>query len=669
MLGCWYRTGRLQLPRQQKEALLLVMIVLALSSSLVALKVSPLIYDDNNFAIEMERESTEVLKTLLQWRRTNNTNRPKQPITSEKQFDTTTTKVTMRHSSRGVVVPQQQSQPPLLERTTTTKEVDTKAARPVHNRRPVVFGAGHGSTATRTLFQALCELGIPSVHFRQDCVGAGNQIKLTPLQPTSTIMLTRRKGGGLKEGEAQRPTKTIIAMGKKKQGSPPAQIQQVRRRLLGVSYHYQEHEEDSTERRRTKRILPSSHNNNDNTTTSTNATKHTVSGLQAHHFLVKAFRKIKNCQEGMGAMNGRKTTSGRKMGQAPAIKKTTNSFTADHYDNEKSLCPIVDQAWMEQMQQWIDVVIASDDVDGLLDTPYPYFTSYILEAAERIRGMPPIVLLTERPPLEWAKRRVQDFEGQVLCRQQQRQRRQQHQNDVLLPKMAFIKTTTTNYTTNNNNISKSKIILRNGAGSNANNNTSNNNNFFGDADYQDTMDSRINNKNTKEWSPYLDVPTCLAQQQQDNHNQPLRWNDLFVQLHELLDDAAAATTTTGKGDATATTTTSRTITNGTNVDASAVYAHIANALDAHQRLVRPKARYAVNLFTRQPPLSTRDLMVELHHQIPEFGNFDWRPRKKPPRRGKNVEWPSSTNNGGNTTTHDRSEGKEVLNHNPRTSRN
>ncbi|KAL7578658.1 hypothetical protein ACA910_009800 [Epithemia clementina (nom. ined.)] len=177
------------------------MIVLALSSTLVALKVSPLIYD-NNFAIEMERESTEVLKTLLQWRRTDNTNRPKQPITNGKQFDTTTTtKVTMRHASRGVVVPQQQSLPQLLERTTTTKEVDTKAARPVHNRRPVVFGAGHGSTATRTLFQALCELGIPSVHFRQYCVGAVNRIKMTPLQPTSTIMLTSKKGGGLKEEE------------------------------------------------------------------------------------------------------------------------------------------------------------------------------------------------------------------------------------------------------------------------------------------------------------------------------------------------------------------------------------------------------------------------------------------------------------------------------------
>ncbi|KAL7578670.1 hypothetical protein ACA910_009812 [Epithemia clementina (nom. ined.)] len=247
------------------------------------------------------------------------------------------------------------------------------------------------------------------------------------------------------------------------------------------------------------------------------------------------------------------------------------------------------------------------------------YAAYILEAAECIRGVPPIVLLMERPPLEWAKRRVQDFEGQVLCRQQQRQRRKQHQNDVFLPKMAFIKTTTTNYTTNNNNINKSKTILRNGAGSNANNNTSNNNIFFGNADYQDTLDSRINIKNTKVWSPYLDVPTCLAQQQQDNHNQPLRWNDLFVQLHKLLDDAAAATTTTGTGDAT-TTTTSRTITNGTNMDASAVYAHIAKALDAHQRLVRPKACYAVNLFTRQPPLSTRDLMVELHHQIPEFGH-------------------------------------------------
>jgi hypothetical protein len=61
--------------------------------------------------------------------------------------------------------------------------------------------------------------------------------------------------------------------------------------------------------------------------------------------------------------------------------------------------------------------LSSKDVDAIHDTPYPEFADYIIhDAAERIRGAKPIVLLSERQPEEWASKRMNDHDDGLICR-------------------------------------------------------------------------------------------------------------------------------------------------------------------------------------------------------------------------------------------------------------
>ena len=76
-------------------------------------------------------------------------------------------------------------------------------------------------------------------------------------------------------------------------------------------------------------------------------------------------------------------------------------------------CPTVKEA-LDGLLDRIDDVIASPDIDAL-HGPYQEFTDYIIEATERIRGVKPIVLLSESDPKEWASRREHDVKG-LLCR-------------------------------------------------------------------------------------------------------------------------------------------------------------------------------------------------------------------------------------------------------------
>lgn len=77
-------------------------------------------------------------------------------------------------------------------------------------------------------------------------------------------------------------------------------------------------------------------------------------------------------------------------------------------------CPSVKEA-LDGMLGHIDDVIASPDIDVLHDSPYHEFTDYIIEATERIRGVKPIVILSERDPREWASRRIENGKG-LICR-------------------------------------------------------------------------------------------------------------------------------------------------------------------------------------------------------------------------------------------------------------
>jgi hypothetical protein len=57
---------------------------------------------------------------------------------------------------------------------------------------------------------------------------------------------------------------------------------------------------------------------------------------------------------------------------------------------------------MDGMRRHIDLVVSNaKDIDVLHDTPYPEFAEYVMESAERILGVRPILLLSERDPKIW----------------------------------------------------------------------------------------------------------------------------------------------------------------------------------------------------------------------------------------------------------------------------
>ena len=83
-------------------------------------------------------------------------------------------------------------------------------------------------------------------------------------------------------------------------------------------------------------------------------------------------------------------------------------------DISRASCPTVREA-LTTMKAHLDAVIASPDIDVLHDSPYPEFTQYIIHATERIRGMKPILLLSERDPTTWTVSRMK-HQHNLVCK-------------------------------------------------------------------------------------------------------------------------------------------------------------------------------------------------------------------------------------------------------------
>jgi len=107
-------------------------------------------------------------------------------------------------------------------------------------------------------------------------------------------------------------------------------------------------------------------------------------GVMAHFDLLRAYNRLKNCATSLG-------------------------------DAEDVECPTVNRT-LHVMLHRINQVISSPDIDAIHDAPYPNFGEYILDATKNIRGKKPIVVLGERNPQDWTKRRIQQHQKAVACR-------------------------------------------------------------------------------------------------------------------------------------------------------------------------------------------------------------------------------------------------------------
>ena len=92
-----------------------------------------------------------------------------------------------------------------------------------------------------------------------------------------------------------------------------------------------------------------------------------------------------------------------------------NCATPGYTGGEDYECPTVNQT-LHVMLDRINQVISSPGIDAIHDAPYPNFGEYILIATKKIRGKEPIVLLSERNPQDWVKRRIQQHRTDVACR-------------------------------------------------------------------------------------------------------------------------------------------------------------------------------------------------------------------------------------------------------------
>jgi len=159
---------------------------------------------------------------------------------------------------------------------------------PTH--KPLIFGAGEGTTATHAIYDATCKLGFRSVHWEKSCNhNAGHSNK-----------------------------------------KPPP-------------------------------------------------------GVLAHFDLIRTYKRIMVCA------------------------------TPDWNYGEEYECPTVNQT-LHVMLDRINQVIASPGIDAIHDAPYPNFAEYVLNTTKKIRGRKPIVVLSERNPQDWTKRRIQQHPSGLACR-------------------------------------------------------------------------------------------------------------------------------------------------------------------------------------------------------------------------------------------------------------
>ncbi|KAL7465270.1 hypothetical protein ACHAXS_005597 [Conticribra weissflogii] len=121
-------------------------------------------------------------------------------------------------------------------------------------------------------------------------------------------------------------------------------------------------------------------------------------GILAHERLLRAHRALKDC---VAAATANSSEEGRNEREN---------------ENEDVVCPTVQEA-LDGMRHHIQNVLQNrQDIDALHDTPYPEFAEYVMEAEERIRGMRPILLLSERDPQVWAKKRSAGHTDDLICK-------------------------------------------------------------------------------------------------------------------------------------------------------------------------------------------------------------------------------------------------------------
>ena len=91
-----------------------------------------------------------------------------------------------------------------------------------------------------------------------------------------------------------------------------------------------------------------------------------------------------------------------------------NTCVSDSDNTSRASCPTVREA-LTTMKSHLDAVIASPDIDVLHDSPYPEFTEYLIHATERIRGVKPILIFSERDPITWTSSRMK-HQHNLVCK-------------------------------------------------------------------------------------------------------------------------------------------------------------------------------------------------------------------------------------------------------------
>lgn len=89
---------------------------------------------------------------------------------------------------------------------------------------------------------------------------------------------------------------------------------------------------------------------------------------------------------------------------------------AERRRRQQHLCNTPLNVWTSDIRSHLSSVIKSGVV-GLFDTPYPYLSTQVLQVANQWRTAPPIVVMTERDPKDWARSRLKNH-GLLLCREE-----------------------------------------------------------------------------------------------------------------------------------------------------------------------------------------------------------------------------------------------------------
>ncbi len=80
------------------------------------------------------------------------------------------------------------------------------------------------------------------------------------------------------------------------------------------------------------------------------------------------------------------------------------------------LCAMSLDDWARDIQSHLSTVLQSSIV-GLFDTPYPLMAPHLLELTDKLRCTPPIIAMTERDEVSWAKSRSRNH-NLMLCKKE-----------------------------------------------------------------------------------------------------------------------------------------------------------------------------------------------------------------------------------------------------------